>query len=438
VIRRLHVRGYKSLVDATIELAPITVIFGPNGAGKSNFLDLIGLLSRLASAETVRQAFEGHRGRPLEAFHSAEGFGPQAYERLLQGPNRSFLVECDLELHPRIVDEVNDALTKREQLVGAEVPYTRVSETRLRYGLQITMHPQSGELFVTDERLQALKADFEPKKETSRRPFFELEDGDEGKPRFVARIERQSHPRYFESHRSRTLLSELSDPLYHPHVVAAAREIASWRVYYVEPGQLKRDVPVQAAEEPGRSGELLAAFYYTLQEKEPGTLRAIEQNLREIVPGFEGLRVGVRDGLLEMVARQKGGGEFPARLLSEGTLRLMSLIGLAAAPRPPAVVVYEEPENGVHAARLELLAEIIRTAVEVRPHGSQLVLTTHSPLVCNLLPDHLVVAGWSQDSGSLFEVFTLDRDSLFFESELARVLDAATAGRIATSTDPAA
>ena len=122
-----------------------------------------------------------------------------------------------------------------------------------------------GDLVVANECLQALRQDLEPKSASSRAPFTDLQqDNPTGKPRFVARIERQSHPRYFEPDRPRTLLSELADPVYHPHVVAAAREIASWRVYYVEPTRMRAEVGVQAADDPGRSGEFLAAFYYSL------------------------------------------------------------------------------------------------------------------------------------------------------------------------------
>ncbi|MGH7151323.1 MAG: AAA family ATPase, partial [Planctomycetota bacterium] len=265
--------------------------------------------------------------------------------------------------------------------------------------------------------------DSPPAAKTSRAPFFEKEGGGGGKPRFVARVERQGHPRYFEPNRPRTLLSELSDPVYHPHVVAAAREISSWRVYYVEPARMRERIGVQSAEEPGRSGELLAAYYYTLQERSPGTLRAIVRNLRDLVPGLEDLRVDVREGSLEIVTTHVGGAEYPARLLSEGTLRLLCLLGIAVAPSPPAVVVYEEPENGVNPARLDLLADVIRSAVEVRPDPIQFVLTTHSPLVCNLFPQHLVLCSWSPKEGTALRPFPWNREALYFQDEVVRGLD---------------
>ena len=425
MIRRLRVRGYKSLVDATIEFDRLTVVFGPNGSGKSNLLDLLYLLSRLVSRETVREAFEHHRGRPLEAFHAPLGFGPKGVAAQESRPTLDFSVECDIELHPEVVQSVNASLEDREKMAGTETAYTRVTENRLRYFLKIELHPRTGELVVADEKLVALRSDWTPKSPDARSAFIERQSVADGRDRFVARVERQSHPRYFEVDRTRTLLSELSDPVYHPHVVAAAREIASWRVYYVEPSQMRRELGVQSADEPGRQGELLPAYYYALQGKRPGTFRGIVKNLRSLVAGLADLRVDIRDGILELVAVQEGGAEFPARLLSEGTLRLMCLVGIAVAPKPPAVVVYEEPENGVNPSRLDVIVSMIRQASLDRRDGPQFILTTHSPLVCGELSEHLVVCGWSAEHGSTFEKFTLDRDSMFFETEVARALDGA-------------
>ena len=44
MLRRVHIKGYKSLADVEVRLEPLTVLFGPNAAGKSNFLDALQLL----------------------------------------------------------------------------------------------------------------------------------------------------------------------------------------------------------------------------------------------------------------------------------------------------------------------------------------------------------------------------------------------------------
>src|SRR3990172_8178464 len=73
MIRRFKVTNYKSLKNIEVELRKLVVIFGPNAAGKSNLFDALNLFSRLVTKKNLKEAFEGHRGVPLETVHYAHG-----------------------------------------------------------------------------------------------------------------------------------------------------------------------------------------------------------------------------------------------------------------------------------------------------------------------------------------------------------------------------
>ncbi len=104
MLKRIVIRGYKSLVEVAVNLKPLSVLFGPNAAGKSNFLDALQLLSRMATSRTLKEAFEPpYRGKPLESFT----FGPEGIQGLLQKENVSFTMEADVELSPAVVQAVN-------------------------------------------------------------------------------------------------------------------------------------------------------------------------------------------------------------------------------------------------------------------------------------------------------------------------------------------
>ena len=60
MLKRVHIKGYKSLVDVELCLEPLTVLIGVNASGKSNFLDALQLLAGLATSRTVKQAFVRH------------------------------------------------------------------------------------------------------------------------------------------------------------------------------------------------------------------------------------------------------------------------------------------------------------------------------------------------------------------------------------------
>jgi predicted ATPase len=64
-------------------------------------------------------------------------------------------------------------------------------------------------------------------------------------------------------------------------------------------------------------------------------------------------------------------------VLSEGTLRVLALCAMAANPFHQGLVAFEEPENGVHPRRIEVITRILASAARRR----QVVVTTHSPLV---------------------------------------------------------
>ena len=72
MIQHVKVQGYKSLRDVDISLKPLTVLVGPNASGKSNLFDALNLLSRIVTAPSLNEAFDAHRGVPLEAFYYGE------------------------------------------------------------------------------------------------------------------------------------------------------------------------------------------------------------------------------------------------------------------------------------------------------------------------------------------------------------------------------
>ena len=54
MLKRISVRGYKSLENVEVRLSQLAVLFGPNAAGKSNVLDALQLLSKLGTSRTLK------------------------------------------------------------------------------------------------------------------------------------------------------------------------------------------------------------------------------------------------------------------------------------------------------------------------------------------------------------------------------------------------
>ncbi len=208
MIHRVKIQGYKSLRDVEVRLQPLTVVFGPNAAGKSNLLDALALLSRMVTSRTIREAFERHRGTPLEAFH----YDSTGVKGLLQKERAQFSIEVDVELSDFVVREVERRIYELRR--GLEAGYEetgaprRILERFLRYRVVVETVPQSGVLRVLEERLVALTAGGQEKEPHARKPFIYRADD-----RLRLRMEGQARPTEHPIGLDYTLISQ---PLYPP------------------------------------------------------------------------------------------------------------------------------------------------------------------------------------------------------------------------------
>ena len=384
MLTRARIKGYKSLEDVEVRLDPLAVLFGPNAAGKSNFLDALQLVSKLGTSRTVREAFDPpYRGKPIESFTVGSG----GLKGLIGRDSLTFSIEVDLRLSAAVADAVDRQIRDMRRPSGDappegdDRPPARVRERDLRYRVEIEMLPRSGVLRVTDEYLAALNAKGEPT--GKRKPFIERQG-----EKIHLRLEGQAHPIYYDRYLDHTILSMPHYPPHYPHLAAARRELESWLFFYFEPRERMRAAnPIKEVRHIGLMGEELAAFLRTLQALEPRQFAAVERALHTLMPNVDGIEVDVNDlGEAELRLRENGVA-IPARVLSEGTLRLLGLLAIGEAP---SLVGFEEPENGVHPRRIRLIAELLRTRASLG--GTQYVVTTHSPVLPDLLPDDSLLA----------------------------------------------
>lgn len=401
MIKRIKITGYKSLADVELVLQPLSVLFGPNGAGKSNFLDALQLLSKIAISKTIKAAFDPpYRGYPLESFT----FGKQGIIDLLQTERASFAIEVDVELSDHIAEAVNRQIREMKRTIPDDEPINEnrsaskklasVRERNLRYRIEIEILPKSGVLRVTDEYLAALNKDGQP---TGKRSPFLSRKGN----KLHLRMEGQAHPTYYERFLDHSILSTHLYAPHYPHLVAIRREFESWFFYYFEPRErMRAPNPVREVRHIGLMGEDLASFLNTLQAMEPRQFKAVEKALKVLLPSADGIEVGVNDlGEVDLKLRENGF-PMPARLLSEGTLRIIGLLALAGVKDHPSLIGFEEPENGIHPRRIQLVADLLKT--RVLQGGTQYIVTTHSPLLPDLIAnDSLLVCKKAVDKTTI-------------------------------------
>ncbi|MEP0842447.1 MAG: AAA family ATPase [Phycisphaerae bacterium] len=396
MLARLHVQGFKSLNDVEVSLPRLTVLFGPNAAGKSNLLDSVQALSRIGTSRTLSDALaEPIRGYSTEAF----ALPPGGLAALLSMKESRFTLEADLALGKDCKD-------------------------LFRYRVGVAIQPASGGLTITDEYLTALTSKGEPKGN----PTIELV-GDQ------LRIRRKSKPAHPRQEPVGLNHSLLSDPrlggVEYRAIERCRNELVGWRVYYLDPRVAMRSAkPPAEVTDIGVLGEDIAPFLYRLRAEHPRNFQAIKRTLRSVVPSIEDLEVDLdhRRGTLDVLIRQDGT-DYSSRIISEGTLRVLALCAIAANPWGGSLIAFEEPENGVHPRRIELVASLLLSIAESQRR--QVIITTHSPLFCDAvlrgakeLPDKPDVALFNvrRDSGGT-QVSPFDPSApLFQDSEISRAL----------------
>jgi len=345
MLERLKVSGFKSLADCTVTFPRLTVLFGPNAAGKSNLLDAVQALSRIGTSRTLSDALsEPIRGYPIEAF----AFPAEGLSGLLSQVLSRFTLETDLG-------------------VGKE---------SYRYRTEVTIEPGSGALTCTDEYLCALTA----RGDVKGNPAIEKVN-DQLRIRLKSK---PAHPRYEPVGLNHSLLSDprLGGVEYRA-IERCRNELSGWRAYYLDPRVAMRAArPPADVQDIGVLGEDIGPFLYRLRADRPKYFDAVKRTLRTLIPSVEDLSVDLdkRRGTLDILVRQAGR-DFSSRVISEGTLRVLALCAIGVNPWSGSVLAFEEPENGVHPRRLELIVELMCSlALE---QGKQLVVTTHSPLLCD-------------------------------------------------------
>ena len=401
MLHSLEVRGFKSLRQVRVELARLVVVFGPNAAGKSNLLEALVLLSRLVGERTLADAFdEGIRGYPAEAF-TLPGEG----EAVGADPSPT------LRLGARM---------------GGDQP-------TLEYQVEVGMRLQTGQLALVDERLQRLGRAGRP----SGNAALERRDGVDG-PRFAIRRKSKGSPPYEEKGEIRhTHVSnhQYSGKERFPDFDALRAEVGAWRVVYLDPREaMRRAQPPREVDDIGARGEHLVPFLHRLAHDRSLSkyFDAIVRATRAVIPSVEEVRtdLAVARGEIDLWVKQDGLW-VSGRVISEGTLRVLALCAMAANPLRRGLVAFEEPENGVHPRRIEVVTRLLARAAQQR----QVVVTTHSPLVVREVVELIAKGEIGRDDVSLLrcrggpdgtEVRRFEpKGALFVDSELQRALAAA-------------
>ncbi len=356
-ISKLTIRGFKSIRSLEdFELGPLNILIGANGAGKSNFVEFFTMLR-----EMVNQNL-------------------QVYVRTHGG------ADAHLFLGAKVTQEIVGKL---------EFPPNG-------YGLTLK-RTVNNELFFAEERTSFADREYVL-----------------GRGHAEAKLKDCKDDRGVTGRRSVE------------YCVYDA--VSSWTAYHFhdtsDTAPVRGSGSVRDYERLRADAGNLAAFLRRLRDGLPGFPR-IDQHAYELIrdtarlsaPFFDDFKLRPRmngqDEVLSLEWTQKGSDyPFQPSQLSDGTLRFICMATALLQPRPPATIIFDEPELGLHPYALSVLAGLLKQAAT----RTQVIVSTQSaPLLDYFEPEDVVVVD-RKDGASTFR--RLDK------AQLAEWLDQYSLGEL--------
>jgi predicted ATPase len=187
-----------------------------------------------------------------------------------------------------------------------------------------------------------------------------------------------------------SLFARVADARTAPEVLTLRETIRGWRFY--DHFRADADAPARLPQLGTRTpvlshdGRDLAAAWATIREI--GDPEALDAAVADAFPGAR-VDVLVEGGRFSLQFSQHGLlRPLSAAELSDGTLRYLLWIAALLTPRPPPLMVLNEPETSLHPDLLAALARLIahasrRTQVWVVSHASRLIAALEQTPDCN-------------------------------------------------------
>lgn len=409
MLTRLKVSGFKNLLDVDVSFGAFTCIAGANGVGKSNLLDAILFLSALAdrplidAALTVRD--QGAKTGDLRGLfhHVGDHF------------DKEMRFDAEMVIPPTGSDDLGQPAQASSTFVQYSVTIQyREDETGRALGSLELVREELSHITLGDA-LRHLP--FLPSKAWRNRTI----KNNRRTPKYIS-TEGAGPDRVINVHQDggssgkpqklraanlpRTVLSA-TNSAESPTATLVRREMRAWRLLQLEPSALREPDGFTAPVELASDGAHLPAALYNLAStsKDAGSVYSeVANRVAQLINDVTSVYVDrdERRQLLTAYVKGRDGTTYPARSLSDGTLRFLALSVLSLDPDPYGVICMEEPENGIHPERIPAMIQLLQDLAadlyadedddEVNPLR-QVIINTHSPSVVMQVPqDSLIMA----------------------------------------------
>ena len=347
----LAISGYRSLRDIRVRLSRLTIVTGANGSGKSSLYRAQRLLADIAQGRIIQSlATEGGLQSTLWA-------GPESFSRAMKAGTQPVQG------------------TVRKNAISLKLGF---SGEDYGYAIDLGLPIPDSSLFSTDPVIKA--ESLWTGERLGRSNAFALRNGPGVRIRDDKGEWQQAytHLAPFDS-----MMTHCSDPREAIELLVLRERMRDWRFYDhmrtdsdapARKPQVGTYTPVLAAD-----GSDLAAAIQTIREI--GGRKEMSEAIADAFPGGS-VAVAGSGAYLQVEMRQHGLlRPLLASELSDGTLRYLLLIAALLSPRPPALMILNEPETSLHPDLLPSLARLIVQASK----QCQIIVVSHAAALVSAL-----------------------------------------------------
>ncbi|WP_424629167.1 AAA family ATPase [Bradyrhizobium sp. SYSU BS000235] len=353
MITRLAVSGYRSLRDIRLVLGSLNVVTGANGSGKSSLYRSLRLLADVAQGRVIQSlAAEGGLQSTLWA-------GPENFSRKMKAGTETVQG------------------TVRSKPTGLKLGF---AGDDYGYAIDLGLPQPSSSLFSLDPQIKAESV--WTGELLGRANAFAERRG----PHVRVRAETGAWRETLQNLASfDSMMTHCADPRDALELLLLRERMKEWRFY--DHLRTDRDAPARRPQigtyTPvlASDGADLAAAVRTIMEI--GDAAGLAETIDDAFPGAH-VEVTATDGYFDMAMYQHGLLR-PLKMseVSDGTLRYLLLVAALLSPRPPALMILNEPETSLHPDLLVPLARLIARAAK----DSQMIVVSHAPKLVSALAE---------------------------------------------------
>jgi len=407
VLTRLEVDGFKNLLGFAADFGPYTCIAGPNAVGKSNIFDAIEFMALIADRPFMDAAQE------VRSAGQRVGDASSLFWRENDGSFSDMSLAAEMIVPTEVSDDFGRVALATTTFLRYEVVLRFIPPDKdfARFG-RIALLSESLKHITKQDAAQHLawphsKSAFRDgivKGRRSRVAYISTKVESDGT--VVVEVHQdggsRGRARPSPADRAPRTVVATTTTAEDPTILAARREMESWRKLALEPSAMRSPDSLNDHSTIGNDGAHLAAALYRLgADNSPKIYASIASDasalvdLRELIVDLDPQR-----DQLTLMARIGKGPLLPARAMSDGTLRFLALCILKEDHSFDGLICMEEPENGIHPAKVQAMVTLLRS-LAVNPQEApgpanplrQVIVNTHSPYFVVLQTDEdLLVA----------------------------------------------